>query len=122
MLINATPHDINLYRESDTTLDVKTRKLIVKQGAKPYMAIPASGVLLNAKSKENNLVPFDGIPIKNVSWETDGLSNDGNSYIVSALYKGAATAKDAERLYTVGGVVYDSADNPRPIGCTHLVK
>lgn len=122
MLINTTPHDINLYRESDAALDAKTRKLIAKPGAKPYRTIPASGTLLNAKATEELLDPVEGVTVKSVVWKTDSLPNDGNFYIVSALYKSAASAKDAKRLLAVGGVVYDNADNPRPIGCTYLVK
>ena len=123
MFINGTPHEITLYFESDCTFDSSTRKLVLNENAIPLFKIPA-GKALNAKTQvrelDNSEFPFLKGAVEFV--EADSLPGEDEIVIVSNLYRSAL--KDlgisTQRLATVGGTVYASVDNPRPVGCTYL--
>jgi hypothetical protein len=123
MVKNMTPHPIHLYNKDDTFYDVANRKYFVSSGATPIMTIPPSGILLNAKGSQIEKPSIDGIPIKAIQWVVDDfVPEEGVYYIVSALFKTAYTGPNREQFLTIGDAVYDSVDNPRPIGCLFLAQ
>jgi len=64
MIINATPHPINIYRKEDCKYDESQRKLIVKRGAEPVVTIESSGKLLNVHTELHiSEITDEGIPI-----------------------------------------------------------
>ena len=123
MFINGTPHEITIYSEQDCILHKESRKLVLNEGAKALYQIPA-GTPLNAKTQvrelDNSEFPFLKGAVEFV--EADPLPGEDEIVIVSNLYRSAL--KDlgisTQRLATVGGTVYASVDNPRPVGCTYL--
>jgi hypothetical protein len=118
-IINRTPHDINLYKEEDTVFVPEIRKLVVKEGAVPYLTIPA-GTPVNAKQAKTDAGNLYGVPCKEFTFESvDSLPDDDHHYIVSALYVAGAKAFGnwTDSLLTVRGTVYAFVDQPKPVGC-----
>lgn len=122
VLVNATPHSISLYRREQTVYNPEVRKFIINAGSLPYRVINQSGMILSATAVEEDAGEIDGVPIRRVVWNASPLPPGDDTYIVSALYKNASADGDRDRLVTVGGVVYDSAENPKPVGCLYLVR
>jgi hypothetical protein len=119
---NMTPHEICLYRQEDCEYDHANRKWFAKDGAAPVQVLPPSGQVLNAKVvNEADLGVIDGFPVRAVVWEADPLPPGEDLFIVSALYKQAATEADKIRLLTIGSPVYKDRSNPRPVGCLSLL-
>ena len=79
-------------------------------------------MILSATAVEEDAGEIDGVPTRRVVWNASPLPPGDDTYIVSALYKNASADGDRDRLVTVGGVVYDSAENPKPVGCLYLVR
>lgn len=121
MLKNMTPHPVNIYSPDDVTYVPDQRKWFLRDGAKPIVVIPPSGTLLNATQTVVDDGDIDGIPLKKADWSVSGFVPDPDTYyIVSALFKSAYQGLFADRLLTVGDPVYQSIDNPRPVGCLFL--
>lgn len=126
-IFNGTPHDINLFLESQAEFASAVRKLILKEGEAPVFVIPKGEKMLNAQKAtaafpaiNSELTPFlkGGV----IFTAVDPLPEGYDLYIVSALYKSAAKelGMDVSKLATIDGAVYDSEINPRPAGCTGL--
>ena len=117
-IINNTPHSINIYCGSE--FDPKIRKY---RGGSLDRTIESCGVLLNARMKEIDDEPIDGIMTKRSSIiSADPIPDDENYHIVSQLYLSAARQSgwDTSRLITIGGAVVDNAG--RTIGASFLVR
>lgn len=134
-IFNGTSHDINLYRKEDTVSIENGRKLILKEGATPYLVIPAgkslnaietkAGVPTELILKNRGKYPLVGslefTYVDELPTTEDGSNYD--IYIVSAKYKAAVKDLcdgDVHDLATVSGTVYKSAEELRPCGCIEL--
>lgn len=127
MIINLTPHPINIFEESQVDSS-NQRRLYLLDGQIPAKVIPPSGNIANV---DIDYVPsgnIDGIPVKekvvNGIYDPFESSNGDYYYIVSALFKASwidLGKEHSDRLLTVGQVVYGSQDNPRPVGCLGLI-
>lgn len=122
-LINRTPHPISIFRKEDTVYDSSTRKLILKEDAKPIEILPA-GVPLNAQTRNIPYETTEDMPFLKGAVEfvsADPLPEEG-IIIVSNLYKSALKELGipTTRVATVGDTVYADKDNPRPVGCLSL--
>ena len=122
-IINCTPHAINIYSADDCDLS-NPRRITVTAGAKTIQVIPPSGNTLNAQLGKKVAGNIGNIPLYSVTY--DGVDNPldygdlNNYFIVSALFKTAFLHCNPDshvKLLTVDSVVYDSMDNPRPVGC-----
>lgn len=121
MLVNMTPHQVNIFAQDAAVYVPDQRKMFLTDGVKPISVIPPSGTLLNATQTVADDGDIDGIPVKKVIWEVSGFVPDPDiHYIVSALFKSAYKGELADHLLTVGDPVYQSLDNPRPVGCLFL--
>jgi len=124
VILNCTSHDIHIFRPEDTISD--GRKLYLKDPfIKPIIKIPVFQTL-NAKLDYDNIkhvVELSGseIPIFQPEViESDSIPPQRNAFfVVSALYIQAqrVLGNPIDRLVTVSQPVYQSQDNPRPIGC-----
>jgi len=129
MIFNGTPHQINMYREDSCTYDQASRKLIVKQGSSPVLSLE-KGIPLNAKMENNLIGELEGCQIKDITFVSVDdpkivfpQSSSEDWFVVSNLYATAAKAVEMNyKLLTVGGTVYESADNPRPVGCLYFIR
>lgn len=120
-IINMTPHKVSIVDEKSTRFDASQRKyladnpIIIKE-------VAPSGQLLNAKLERKPAEAIDGIPtVETKIVAVDELPDDGNYYIVSALYVAARRqlGLDTSRCLTIGEAVY-SADSIKPIGTLNL--
>ena len=123
MIINNTPHDVNVIDPKDITFDPTIRKYVAAADTTPILVIPSSGVL-NAKISTVDAAPIDGVPVfdKNIGG-CDPLPDDDNVHIVSALYASAAakSGMDMSRIMLVADPVM-STDGKTFIGCRGLAK
>jgi hypothetical protein len=106
MLVNLTPHDINIVREDGTT-----------------WTIPASGEVARVYANTRRVDEFDGVPITQTFYGmVAGLPEpqDGVRYIVSALVAERVTDRTAK----VGDILVPSEtvrdEHGRIIGCKSL--
>ena len=123
-VLNCTSHPINIFRPEDTISD--GRKLYLKDSStKPVAVIPIFQTL-NAKLNYDNIkhvieVSGHEIPIFQPEvTEADTIPDVPNAFfIVSALYVQAQKVlkNPVDKLVTVSQPVYESPNNPRPIGC-----
>ncbi|MCD6418072.1 hypothetical protein J7M00_04760, partial [bacterium] len=118
---NYTPHTINIYSQEQVEYVPEIRKYVVKEGEEPIVVIPSDG-MLSAKIKYEKITEIDGIPIHEPVVENCDEPPEGEDVIVSQLYVAAmrALGMDTSKLYTVSQPVYNSKDNPRPVGCLGL--
>ena len=118
---NYTPHTINIYSPEQVEYVPEIRKYVVKKGEQPKVVIPSDG-MLSAIIKYDSTTQIDGIPIYEAVVESCDIPPEGEDVIVSQLYVAAmrALGRDVSRLYTVSQPVYNSKENPRPIGCLGL--
>lgn len=123
MIINNTPHPINVINPEDIRFDATIRKYVAPAGTEPVITIPSSGIL-NAKINTANTEPIEGIPCfdKEII-NCDPLPDDGNIHIVSALYASAAAkaGMDMSRIMLVADPVM-SEDGKTFIGCRGLTR
>jgi len=123
MIINNTPHSINIINPEDIHFDSTIRKYVAPAGTEPAITIPSSGIL-NAKINTANTKPIEGIPCfdKEII-NCDPLPDDGNIHIVSALYASAAAkaGMDMSRIMLVADPVM-SEDGKTFIGCRGLTR
>lgn len=118
MIINLTPHMINVYSITSCEEQVKGtyKSLILKDGAVPVMSLPSSGVARASATKE--LVDtLEGVPLYQTTYGTvENLPEptEGIFYIVSALT--AQAAKNRNDVLIVDGTVRNSEG--QIIGCT----
>lgn len=123
MIINNTPHPVNIINAADIHFDPAIRKYVANTDVKPIITIPSAGVL-NAKISTVDDDPVDGIPVFSKSIDgCDQLPDDGNIHIVSALYASAAakSGMDMSRIMLVADPVM-STDGKTFIGCRGLAK
>lgn len=123
MIINNTPHAINVIDPKDITFDPSIRKYVAATDVKPIVVIPSSGVL-NARITTVDADPIDGIPCFDKRIDgCDSLPDDGAIHIVSALYASAAAKAgfDMSRIMLVADPVM-SEDGKTFIGCRGLAK
>lgn len=123
MIINNTPHSINIVNPEDIHFDSTIRKYTAPAGTEPSMVIPSSGVL-NAKINTTATTPVEGIPCFDKEIVScDPLPDDGNIHIVSALYASAAAkaGMDMSRIMLVSDPVM-SEDGKTFIGCRGLAR
>jgi len=128
MIINLTPHPINIFEESQVDSS-NPRRLFLLNGQTPIKVIPASGDVANVDLDYISSEDIDGIPIKqrvvNGIYDPFKHPSDDEYYVVSSLFKSVwidLGKEYSDRLLTVGQVIYDSLDNPRPIGCLGLIQ
>jgi hypothetical protein len=123
MIINNTPHPINVINPENIRFDATIRKYVAPAGTEPVITIPSSGIL-NAKINTANTEPIEGIPCfdKEII-NCDPLPDDGNIHIVSALYASAAAkaGMDMSRIMLVADPVM-SEDGKTFIGCRGLTR
>jgi hypothetical protein len=122
-VFNGTEHQINLYQLEQCIQD-NPRKLIVKEGEKPFFTIQP-GTNLNAQ-KGTKPAPSGNFPFPVSGAVTftgyDPLPEGYDLYIISNFYRSAVKelGGDTSKLGTVNGVVYADATNPRPCGCLEI--
>lgn len=102
MIINLTPHQINIYNEE--------KELVTE--------VAPSGVVARVSVKRGRKGAIDGIPLFVTAYgAVENLpEQDGNTYIVSGLVR--AAAGDRFDLYQPGELLRDA--DGRPIGCIGL--
>ena len=123
MMLNCTPHAINIVDSAEYNASV--RKHIRTSVTKTVKVIAPSGKLLNAKIVRNVADPIDGIPtVKSEYPSVDELPEGADFVVVSAMYVAARRelGLPTEKLLTVGDTVYDSVENPKPIGVLNLSR
>ena len=113
-------HDLTVYTGAE--YDASIRKY---RGGEVLTVVPYSGKMLSAKLADSDKEPIHiarvEIPTKmQVVVDADEIPDDGNLYVVSALYLTACRqlGRDTSRLLTIGGTVVD--DTGRVIGCAWL--
>ena len=123
MIINMTPHPVNIISPDDITFDPVIRKWVAPTGTTPVTTIPSSGVL-NAKIDTIPGDPIDGVPtfVKSITG-CDPLPDlgDGDFVIVSALFATAfrAMGGDCTRILLVADPVM-TPDGKTFLGCRGL--
>lgn len=123
MIINMTPHPINVISPDDVTFDPAIRKWVAPAGTTPITTIPSSGVL-NAKIDTIPGDSIDGVPtfVKSITG-CDPLPDlgDGDFVIVSALFASAwrANGGDCSRILLVADPVM-TPDGKSFVGCRGL--
>lgn len=123
VIINNTPHDVNIIAPVDCRFDSSIRKWVADPGVIPVVSIPSAGVL-NA-----DIITVDTNPIGNIPTFAkairgcDPLPNDGCIHIVSALFASAFLkgGGDPSRIMLVADPVM-SPDGKSFIGCRGLTK
>ena len=123
MILNFTPHEINVFRREDVIPDTG-RGFLPRHGAKPRFSIPSSGIARAAMS-EAPAGAVEGIPLVRCQYgRPEGLPKPslGVWLVVSAITAQAAKAqgRTVEDLLLTVGLVRDDAG--RVIGCTALAK
>ncbi len=110
-------HDVVIFAECE--YDAKIRKY---RGGEIVKIIPYSGKMLSAQVSQDDAPFIDGVPTKTpqLFHFVDEVPDDGNYYIVSAMYVAACKAlkRDTSRLLTIGGTVVD--DKGRTVGAAWL--
>jgi hypothetical protein len=134
-IVNCTPHEINIYSDDSLDLSNPRRVYLKSPDQSPVLVIPPSGLVLNATITESaidNYAPLGVLPSLNIFCTSsfagielphvvDAQYTESDLFIVSALYKSAALELGYKlNMATVHGVIYQSEDNPRPIGCRKL--
>jgi hypothetical protein len=123
-IYNGTSHCIFFYREEDTVAIQGGRKLVRKEGAKPF-AVVMPGTNLNAV-KENREAPqlTSAIPLKGgvVFTGAHPIPEGYDIVVVSNLYRSACAELgwDISCLATVDGSVYEDESAIRPCGVLGL--
>ena len=123
MIINNTPHPINVINPEDITFNPDIRKYTAPAGTEPAITIPSAGIL-NAKINTTSASPIEGIPCFDKEIVScDPLPDDGNIHIVSALYASAAAkaGMDMSRIMLVADPVM-SEDGKTFVGCRGLAR
>jgi hypothetical protein len=138
-ILNATPHEINIYMEEQTEWNEERKYYQVKEGEQPVKNIPPSGLLLRMSMAEETITSLVlrgsdtrsfmeqvtepresfnfGVPVMRVWYgSTDSFpkKQEGTYWIVSRLV--AENAKDRDDFLMVHRTVRDS--DGRIIGCT----
>ena len=132
MILNATPHPINIFRQEDCYYEGNQRKWFIKKDIEPIQVIKLSGRVLNAYTEYKILhYTGDNIPI----WISDIFDIDdpldvfdlspGDIIIVSRMYaeahrKWIGKKPVSYKLACICQPVYDNTNNPRAIGCLGL--
>ena len=126
-IINLTPHPINIYSNSQVNSN-NPRRLYLLSNQSPVITILPSGKVVNVYMDYEEVSNFNNIPIYNniITGIDHPFEEENTYYIVSALFKQKwlefHNIKEEPKLLTVGQVIYNSEDNPRPIGCLGLVS
>lgn len=120
MIINMTPHAVNIISPDDTTFDPTIRKWTAPAGTTPIATIPTSGVL-NAKIDTVSGDPIDGVPTftkKIVGCDPLPDIGDDDIVIVSALFASAfrAMGGDITKIRLVADPVM-TPDGKTFVGC-----
>lgn len=126
-IINATPHEIVIINLNEVEHIPSMRKYVIKENIRrPVVAIiPKSDIILSVKFNNIDSDPlyFDNKTIptkKRTVVSLDPVPDDGNYYIVSALYASSITDPSIRsRLLTIGDPVY-SRDGKTVLGCLFL--
>jgi len=132
MILNATPHPINIFRQEDCYYEGNQRKWFIKEDIKPIQVIKPSGRVLNAYTEYEILYcTGDNIPI----WISNVFAidnpadvfdlNPGDIIVVSRMYaeahrKWIDKKSVSYKLACICQPVYNDIDNPRAIGCLGL--
>ena len=115
-------HGINIY--AGAYYDGAIHKF---RGGRKIFEIPFSGKFYSARPLDNPAAPLsvNGVKVPTIRRTFGGIEpvpDDGNLYIVSAMYVTACkeAGLDTSRLLTIGNPVVD--ENGRVIGCTCLIR
>lgn len=118
-MLNCTPHSIHVFSKEDVEYVPQHRKLFIKSGATPKVIIPPSGTVLSLQLQNELEGEREGIPIYKKRMLSYDQPIDGA--IVSALYGAHVAPRHPNMtLYGVADPVYESVENPRPVGCLGL--
>ena len=123
MILNYTPHTIDIYRRQDVVPDFG-RGFVPRHGAKPRFSIPSSGIARVASS-ETVAGEVEGVPLVRMQFgRLEGLPRPSlNTWlVVSAITAQAARAqgRSTDDLLLTTGLVRD--DDGRILGCTAFAK
>jgi len=123
MILNFTPHSIDVYRRQDVLPDTG-RGFVPRHGRKPVFIIPSSG-LARAMASESPAGTVDGIPLVEVQYgRLEGLPKPtlGTWLVVSAITAQAARAsgRTTDDLLLTTGLVRDG--DGRIVGCTAFAR
>ena len=123
MVLNFTPHPIEIYRRRDVFPDTG-RGYLARYGARPAWQIPSSGIA-RAQSVETPDGDADGIPCVRVQFgRLEGLPEPrfGTYLVVSKITADAAMAsgRTVSDLLLTTGLVRNEAG--RIIGCTAFAR
>lgn len=123
-IFNGTTHNISFFHPEDTEAIQGGRKLIVKDGAKPFLTIPAGENLNAQKGNLPSPAIASEIPLKGAVTFTgyDPIPEGYDLIVCSNLYRSAVKelGGDTSRLATVDGAVYEDETAVRPCGVTAL--
>lgn len=123
MILNFTPHTIDVFRREDVTPDTG-RGFIARHGRGPVFVIPSAGIA-RAASSEAPAGTVDGIPVVEVQYgRVEGLPEPcpGVWLVVSGITAQAARAqgRDTSDLLLTTGLVRDA--DGRIVGCTAFAR
>jgi len=123
MILNYTPHSIDVYRRQDVIPDTG-RGFVARHGRGPVFVIPSAGIA-RAMSSESPAGTVDGIPLVEVQYgRLEGLPKPslGVYLVVSAITAQAARAqgRDTSDLLLTTGLVRDA--DGRIVGCTAFAR
>jgi hypothetical protein len=126
MIINATPHSINIVARDGVTQDPKTKTFTATGTEVKVLASLESSGILPRVAMENKPAPsIEGFPIEEVVYGAiEGLPPEANGtyYIVSGLVAAAAVKQGRKDCLAPGGLVRDK-DNPSAVlGALFLQK
>ena len=123
MILNFTPHTIDIFRREDVVPDTG-KGFIPRHGARPRFSIPSSGIA-RAASSQAPAGAIEGIPlVKRQYGRPEGLPKPslGVFLVVSAITVQAAKAQGraTDDLLLTDGLVRDGEGHV--IGCTALAR
>lgn len=123
MILNYTPHTIDVYRRQDVIPDTG-RGFVARHGRGPVYVLPSAGVA-RAASSESPAGTVDGIPLVEVQYgRLEGLPRPslGVYLVVSAITAQAARAqgRSTDDLLLTTGLVRDA--DGRIVGCTAFAR
>jgi hypothetical protein len=122
-IYNGTSHDLNFYRKED--VESSGRKLVVKEGATPYLTIPKHGELNAVFSPMEQLISENPVPLYRGIFpeSTDLIPTDSRIVVASRRYVDAAISLrklGTSKLATVKDVVFNHEGTP--VGCLGLLS
>lgn len=126
MIINATPHAINILSRTGIQQDAKTKTFSASsRDIEIIKTLEPSGILPRVAIDSKPAPSIEGFPVEEVVYgEIEGLPVEQSStyYIVSGLVAAAAAKQGRKDCLAPGGLVRDK-DNPSAVlGALFLQK